>query len=49
LHPSDVVDLVKLCQVLAATLVDDGCISSDDRRLLQELAAELDAITNREP
>jgi len=48
LRPSDVVDLVKLCHVLAATLVDDGCISVDDRQQLQDLAAKLDAITNKE-
>jgi hypothetical protein len=47
-RPSDVFDLVKLCQVLAATLVDDGCISTDDRQQLRELAANLDAITNKE-
>ena len=49
LQPQDVVNLVKLCRLLAVTFVDDGCISTDDRQQLQELAAKLDAITNKEP
>jgi len=45
LRPDDVPDLVKLCQVLAATLADDGCIAVELRRTLARLAAELDFIT----
>jgi hypothetical protein len=48
LRPADVIDLAKLCQVLAATFVDDGCISAKERQLLRNLAAKLDAITNKE-
>jgi len=46
-RPTDVQDLVKLCQVLAVTLSDDGCIPIEQRRLLAELAAELDTITSK--
>lgn len=45
LRPDDVTDLVKLCQVLAATLAEDGCIAVPLRRALARLAAELDSIT----
>jgi hypothetical protein len=44
-RPADVQDLVKLCQVLAATLADDGCIATEQRRMLLDLAAKLDDIT----
>lgn len=44
LRPGDVQDLVKLCQVLAITLADDGCIPTDQRRTLADLAVKLDAI-----
>ena len=47
-RPADVVHLAKLCQVLAATFVDDGCISPAERQQLQELAGKLDAITTKE-
>jgi hypothetical protein len=46
--PGDVVDLAKLCQVLAATFVDDGCISASLRQQLQDLEIKLDAITSKE-
>lgn len=45
LRPQDVGDLVKLCQVLAAILADDGCVPRDQRRALAKLAADLDSIT----
>jgi len=45
LRPKDVGDLVKLCQVLATTLADDGCIACNQRRALAKLAADLDSIT----
>ena len=48
LRPTDVQDLVKLCQVLAATLADDGCIPTRQRRALANLAAKLDGITRTE-
>ena len=45
LRPDDVLDLVKLSQVLAAVLAEDGCIPAAQRRALDELAARLDTIT----
>lgn len=42
LHPLDLVHIVKLIQVLAAVIVDDGCISSTERVLLKRLASKLD-------
>jgi hypothetical protein len=45
LRPADVLDLVKLSQVLAAVLADDGCMAAEERRTLDELAARLDTIT----
>jgi hypothetical protein len=45
LRPADVPDLVKLCQVLATTLADDGSIPAHRRRKLADLAVKLDAIT----
>lgn len=46
LRPGDVLDLVKLAQVLAAVLVDDGCVSGRERRVLGDLAARLEAINH---
>ena len=46
LRPADVRDLVKLCQVLAMTLADDGCVPTEERRVLANLAAALDEITH---
>ena len=45
LRPGDVPDLIKLCQVLATTLADDGSIPARQRRKLADLAVKLDAIT----
>ncbi len=45
LRPTDVQDLVKLSQVLAAVLAEDGCMPTGQRRALDELAARLDTIT----
>ena len=42
--PSDVADLVKLSHVLAATLLDDGCLSDADRRGLRKLLAALETL-----
>jgi hypothetical protein len=46
--PDDLVDLIKLARVLAATLADDGCLSPTQRRELARLAAMLDQIISRE-
>jgi hypothetical protein len=46
LRPADVENLVKLCQVLAMTLADDGCMPAEQRRTLAHLAAKLDEITD---
>lgn len=42
LAPEDLIDLIKLARVLAATLAEDGCMSSAQRRELACLAAKLD-------
>jgi hypothetical protein len=47
-RPADLTDLVKLCQVLAATLAEDGCIPPAERAALHQLAAQLDRITTDE-
>lgn len=41
-RPSDLASLIKLTQVLASILVDDGCISQAERRALKSLAQRLD-------
>lgn len=46
LKPTDLRHLVKLAQVLAATLADDGCLEPSVRRELRELASRLDEISN---
>lgn len=46
-QPTDLTHLVKLTQVLAAVLADDGCLSAAERRLLRELATTLDEVTRR--
>ena len=43
-RPQDIFHLVKLTQVLASVLADDGCLSPLDRGLLQRLANDLDAL-----
>ena len=47
-RPSDLLSLVKLCQVLAFTLVDDGCVSRLERNESAQLVARLDAVTRAE-
>ena len=42
--PSDVRDFVKLAQVLASVILDDGCISRPERELLRQLATDLDGV-----
>jgi len=46
LKPTDLKHLVKLAQVLAATLADDGCLEPSIRRELRELALRLDEVSN---
>jgi hypothetical protein len=43
-HPADLIQFVKLTQVLAAVLADDGCLPQTERSSLQQLASELDDI-----
>lgn len=47
LRPNDLRAIVKLCQVLAFTIADDGWIPDDVRRELFELAADLDLLTHQ--
>ena len=47
LRPCDLRDLVKLCQVLAFAVVDDGWIPSETNESLRELFDQLDALTQR--
>lgn len=42
--PRDLFHFVKLVQVLAAVLADDGCLSAVDRGVLQRLSRNLDAL-----
>lgn len=45
LQPSDLRDLVKLCQVLSFTIADDGWLSRELRLQLFMLAEQLDEVT----
>ncbi len=45
LRPKDLRDLVKLCQVVAFAIVDDGWIANDQRLELVDLMTKLDQIT----
>ncbi len=45
LRACDLRDLVKLCQVLAFAIVDDGWISTETRNSLRGLFDELDTLT----
>jgi hypothetical protein len=47
LRPADLPDLVKVCQLLAFTIADDGWITDEARAELFALAAALDEITTR--
>lgn len=46
-RPADLIYFVKLTQVLAAVLADDGCLAANDRRSLQQIAMDLDAVIER--
>ena len=41
-RPLDLVNFIKLIQVLAAVIADDGCLTQADRTTLKNLAAQLD-------
>jgi hypothetical protein len=43
-HASDLLHLVKLTQVLAAVLADDGCLPQEERATLLALASELNEL-----
>ena len=47
LRPRDLRDLVKLCQVVAFAIVDDGWIGDEQRCELQDLIPELDQTTSK--
>lgn len=46
-RPEDLRDVVKACQVLAFSIADDGWLSNDLRLELNDLAAELDVVTQK--
>ena len=41
-QPVDLIHFIKLIQVLAAVIADDGCLTSIERTTLKSLAAQLD-------
>jgi hypothetical protein len=45
--PSDLMHFVKLVQVLASVIADDGCLSAVERGVLKRLAADLDELLVR--
>ncbi|MEZ6127096.1 MAG: hypothetical protein R3C59_00270 [Planctomycetaceae bacterium] len=45
-RPRDVFHFVKLLQVIASVLSDDGCLCAVDRGVLKRLAADIDALLN---
>lgn len=45
--PSDLTHFLKLVQVLASVIADDGCLASQERDQLLDLAADLDDFWNR--
>jgi uncharacterized protein (UPF0147 family) len=47
LRPTDLRNVVKLCQVLAFAIADDGWLPNSTRTELFELANELDEITQK--
>ncbi len=47
LRPKDLRDVVKLCQVLAFAIADDGWLPNCTRSELFELAGDLDKITQK--
>ena len=43
-QPLDLVHFIKLIQVLAAVIGDDGCLNQAERTTLKRLAAQLDGL-----
>lgn len=41
-QPLDLVNFIKLIQVLAAVIADDGCLNQAERKTLKKLATQLD-------
>ena len=41
-QPTDLMHFIKLIQVLAAVIADDGCLTQGERTTLRNLAAHLD-------
>ena len=41
-QPNDLIHFIKLIQVLAAVIADDGCLSQPERIMLSKLAVRLD-------
>ena len=44
--PSDLMHFVKLVQVMASVIADDGCLSAVERGVLRRLASDLDEMLN---
>lgn len=47
LRPGDLHDMVKLCQVLAFAIVDDGWIPTETSHSLRQLYDQLDTLTRQ--
>lgn len=47
LEPADLSDLVKLVQVMASVIDDDGCLHAADRERLRSLITDLNGLTLR--
>ena len=47
IRPCDLRDIVKLCQVLAITILDDGWLDRNQNQVIEELLQSLDEITRR--
>ena len=41
-QPTDLIHFVKLIQILATVIADDGCLTQSERTTLRNLAAQLD-------
>jgi len=46
-QPTDLIHFVKLIQVLAAVIADDGCVTHDEHLMLRTLAQRLDEFLGR--
>ena len=47
-QPGDLVNFIKLMQVLAAVIADDGCLSQAERTTLKNLSMQLDDLLKGE-